>query len=113
MSDRAVMTDINGDWIFGGEDYYQTACGPLRTDGVAELKEHGDIETIMHVLWREDELGDRPYDEETLNRLREEICDMTLEEFEGQMRYAIWTAGDPAFVEDDKFEKSRERRLGL
>ena len=111
MSDRAVMTDSNGDWIFGGEDYYQTACGPLRTDGVAELKEHGDIETIMHVLWREDELGDKS--EETLARLREEISEMTVDEFQEQMQYAIWTAGDPGYMEDYRYEKQRDRALGI
>lgn len=111
MSDRAVMTDINGDWIFGGEDYYQTACGPLRMDGVADLKEHGDIETIMHVLWREDELGDKS--EETLARLREEIREMTVDEFQEQMQYAIWTAGDPGYMEDYRYEKHRDRNLGI
>ena len=113
MSDRAVFSDINGDWVFAGEDYYETACGPLRVDGVADLKEHGNIETIMYVLWREDELGEKPYSEETLSRLREEISDMSLEEFEDQMRYSVWTAGDPYEREEERYEKYRERTLGI
>ena len=111
--DRAELKDLNGDWIYSGEDYYETVCGPLRIDGVDEFMTFADIEKIMYVLWREDELGDKPYKDETINRLEEEIAAMSPSEFVEAMKAPIWTAGDPAIREEERYEKQRERNLGL
>ena len=111
--DRACLRDLNGDWIYSGEEYYNTTCGPLRIDGVGEFMAYGDVATIMYVLWREDELGDKPYKEETLNRLREEINDMTPTEFVEQMKYTTMIAGDPAYREEERYGKYQDRSLGL
>ena len=104
---RAELTDILGNYIYTGEDYYETAVGPLRPDAIREFMRYGSIVDIMHALWREDELGQKPYEKERLKELEDEIREMSTDEFQRQLHYTIELAGGRS-LEDEVFEKLRE-----
>lgn len=105
---RVEPTDILGNYIYTGEDYYETAVGPLRPDALREFIRYGNIVDLMYALWREDELGAKPYDKQKLQDLEDEIREMSVDEFEHQLRYSVWTAGERS-LEDELFEKYRTR----
>ena len=107
---RVEETDILGHYIFTGEMYFSTSVGPLRLDAIREFRTRGDIVTIMHALWREDELGPRPYDKEILMDLEEEIRNMTDGAFLEALVCTIEQAGRS--LEDECYEQFRESTLG-
>ena len=107
---RAELTDVMGNYIFTGELYFSTSVGPLRMDALREFRTRGDIVQIMHALWREDELGDQPYDTEILKDLQEEITEMSDEQFLEQLVCTIEQAGRS--LEDECYEQFRESTLG-
>ena len=104
---RAELTDILGNYIYTGEDYYETTVGPLRPDAIREFLRYGNIVDLVYALWREDELGPRPYDKQKLKDLEDEIREMSADEFERQLHYTVETAGRN--IEDELFGKYRTR----
>lgn len=104
-----MLTDINGDFIFDGEDYYQTPIGAIRMDGLSEFRRYGKLKDICSAIDREDDLAAAGDDPDKLDELREEIGDLSDEEFLDLMGYSIWTAG--GFDEDERYERHRYDNL--
>lgn len=90
LEKEGYMIDVCNSPIYDGDKYFETETGLIvKPENVGSWKRTGNIIEIMQAIGKLDELGEKPYDFDTLVWWEEEIASWSVDKFLDELEYDV------------------------